>query len=107
VALVSGALAVAVALLTTNVGYWFHCLALAVPFWLFFRALSRRLEHDADRYAARATSESAMSNALVDLTELNLFPRSVGRTNELLSTYSSVSRRLDRIRPGSTGTGND
>ncbi len=35
-----------------------------------------------------------MSNALVELTESNLYPRNVGRANELLSTHPSVLRRF-------------
>ncbi|WP_458206907.1 M48 family metallopeptidase [Haladaptatus sp. NG-SE-30] len=106
-ALTSVALAVSASVLTANVGYWFYCLVFAISFWLCLRAISRRLEHDADRYAAHTTSESAMSDALVDLTDLNILPQNENRLDELVSSHPSLSRRLDRLGGTTAATGDD
>ena len=71
---------------------------ISLYFVIIFRALSRRLEHQADLYAiARTDQPEALQLALVRLAYLNHTPPSIQRLFELFQTHPSVDRRIKLI----------
>lgn len=70
-----------------------------VPFWgAVLPYVSRRMEFEADCYAARMTSRDAVIAALRRIAALSYMPVELPAEYQLLDDHPSINQRIDRLR---------